>query len=197
MGTFNAKIKDILIESCETKKRFLSDVERIKKVSEAASEIIDCFSRGNKLIVFGNGGSAADSQHLAAEMQVRFEKERKALPCIALTTDTSILTAAANDYDFGKVFSRQIESLGNKGDVVIAISTSGESENIITAANKAREGKMRVISLTGKDGGTLAGISDISIIVDEKVTARIQEVHITIIHAVCKIVEEAFCDDKR
>jgi D-sedoheptulose 7-phosphate isomerase len=197
MKNFDIDIKDILSESREAKKRFISDADNVKKVSDAVSEIINCFNRGNKVLVFGNGGSAADSQHFAAELQVRFEKERKALPCIALTTDSSILTAAANDYDFTKIFSRQIESLAVPGDVAFAISTSGNSDNVTIAAEKARDRGMKVISLSGGDGGRLAGISDIPVIVRENVTARIQEIHITVIHAVCKIVEEAFCDDKR
>ena len=197
MDNFNAEIKDILIKSYEAKKNFIADDNNLTCVSEAVLAMINCCKRGNKIIVFGNGGSAADSQHLAAELQVRFERERKALPCMALTTDSSVLTAAANDYDFSSVFSRQIEAFAASGDLALAISTSGNSENVILAAQKAKENEMKVISLTGGNGGRLVEISDIAIVVKDDNTARIQEVHITLIHAICKIVEDAFCDESR
>ena len=130
---------------------------------------------------------------MATELIVRFEKERKSLPCIALSTNTSTLTATANDYDFSKTFSRQVEGLAESKDVVIALSTSGNSENILEAVEAARKKKVPVIALTGKDGGKLAGIVDIPIIVKSDSTARIQEIHITIIHAMCKVVEDTVC----
>jgi D-sedoheptulose 7-phosphate isomerase len=149
--------------------------------------------KGGKVIVFGNGGSAADSQHMAAELVVRFEKERKGLPCIALNTNTSTLTAASNDYSFDKTFSRQVEALAEQRDVVIAISTSGNSKNVLEGAKEARAKKVPVIALAGRDGGELAAMADIPIVVRCENTARIQEVHIAIIHALCKIVEETVC----
>lgn len=197
MDKFKAQIKDILIKSYKAKENFMAEDINLTRVSDVALEMIACCKRGNKIIVFGNGGSAADSQHLAAELQVRFERERKALPCLALTTDSSVLTATANDYDFSSVFSRQIEALATPGDLAFAISTSGNSDNVILAAQKARENKMRVVSLTGGNGGRLVEVSDIAIVVKEENTARIQEVHITVIHAICKIVEDAFCDESR
>ena len=197
MNNFKLQIKDILIKSSRAKENFLADELNMTHVAVAASEIISCFKRGNKVIVFGNGGSAADSQHFAAELQVRFECEREALPCMALTTNSSVLTATANDYDYTCVFSRQIEAFAVSGDLAFAISTSGNSQNIIKASETARDKKVKVISLTGGNGGKLAAISDISIIVREDNTARIQEVHITLIHAICKMVEEAFCNDNK
>jgi len=186
------KINKIFEDSLKVKNEFISNEKNVDAISEAALAMIKCFQAGGKVIVFGNGGSASDSQHLAAELVIRFEKERKALPCIALTTNTSSLTSVANDYDYTKSFSRQLEAFVAPGDIVIAISTSGTSGNVLEAAKFARQKKATVISLTGRDGGSLAGESDISIIVRADSTARIQEVHITIIHALCSIIEEAF-----
>ena len=186
-----AKVREILRESIAAKEDFLSDDVNVAAVAEAAELIVDRYGKGGKVLVFGNGGSAADSQHLAAELVVRFEKERKSLPCVALSTDTSILTAASNDYSFDKVFRRQVEGLAGPSDVVFAISTSGNSPNVLEGAKAAREKNIPVISLTGKDGGKLAGISDVSIIVRSQKTARVQEVHGTILHILCKIIEDA------
>jgi D-sedoheptulose 7-phosphate isomerase len=185
-------IRKILEESIAAKQKFLGDESGIAAVIEAVDVIIGSLKKGGKVIVFGNGGSAADSQHLAAELVVRFEKERKALPAVALTTDTSILTATANDYDFSKVFSRQVEALAGPSDVVFAISTSGNSPNVIEGARAARAKNVPVIALTGRDGGKLAAGSDVSIIVRSDNTARVQEVHQTLIHVICKLVEDAF-----
>jgi D-sedoheptulose 7-phosphate isomerase len=186
-------VKKIFEDSIEVKKEFLADEGNIAKIAEAASLIARCCKKGGKAIVFGNGGSAADSQHMAAELVVRFEKERKALPCIALSTNTSTLTAASNDYSFEKTFSRQVEALAEERDVVIAISTSGDSKNVIEGAKEARAKKVPVIALTGRGGGELASMADVPIIVRCENTARVQEAHITIIHALCKIVEETVC----
>lgn len=182
-------VKNILEDSLQIKREFLADQTNIDRVSEAAQAIVECYRRGGKVIIFGNGGSAADSQHLAAELVVRFEKERKSLPCIALTANTSILTAMSNDYSFSKVFSRQVEALADSRDVVIAVSTSGNSENVLEGVRLARDKKVQVIALAGRDGGKLAKEADIPIIVRSENTARIQEVHVTIIHILCKIVE--------
>ena len=184
-------IKDIFEASIEAKKKFFLDEKNIALLEEAARAIMDCYDSGGKVLIFGNGGSAADSQHMAAELMARFEKERKSLPCVALSTNTSILTALSNDYDFTITFSRQIEGLAAEGDVAIAISTSGNSANVIKGAEKARKAKMKVIALAGRDGGKLAALADIPIVVDSPNTARIQEVHEVIIHALCKVVEDS------
>jgi len=184
-------IKNIAEESLRVKKDFFSDEQNIDAVSNAAEALIECYARGAKVIVFGNGGSAADSQHFAAELMVRFEKERKSLPVVALTTDSSILTAAANDYCFEDIFSRQIDALGNNSDVAVAISTSGNSKNVLKAVRTARRRGIKVIALTGSGGGELAKEADICVFVNEKNTARIQEVHILIIHILSKLVEDS------
>ncbi|MGR9088445.1 MAG: D-sedoheptulose-7-phosphate isomerase [Gammaproteobacteria bacterium] len=164
-------------------------------VIEASGKLlIETLEQGGKILLCGNGGSAADSQHIAAEFVVRYEQRRQALAAIALTTDASILTAHANDYDFETVFSRQVEALGNEKDCLIAISTSGRSKNILNAAEAAIGKGMAVIGLTGCGGGELAGIATMSVVVPDRVTARIQEAHILIGHWWCGLVEEAFGD---
>ena len=161
-------------------------------VIEAAGELlINALKQGGKVLLCGNGGSAADSQHIAAEFVVRYEKKRKAMAAIALTTDSSILTAHANDFDFETVFSRQIEALGNDKDCLIAISTSGKSKNILRAVEAAKLKGMVVIGLTGCEGGELSKQATVSVIVPSVVTARIQEAHILIGHWWCGAVEEA------
>jgi D-sedoheptulose 7-phosphate isomerase len=151
-------------------------------VSEA---IVD----GKKLIIFGNGGSAADAQHIAAELTGRYKSERRGLPAIALTTDTSALTAIANDYGYKNVFSRQVEALAKKGDVVLGISTSGNSKNVIKALKKAKKLGCKTIGLSGKDGGKMSDICDINIVVPSNDTPRIQEMHILIGHIICQSVD--------
>ncbi len=182
------RILQIAGESIEVKKKAV-DVN-LKNIVK----IVECIQRslkdGGKILFFGNGGSAADSQHIAAEFIGRFKKERKSLPAIALTTDTSILTAIGNDYGFDKVFSRQVEGLAQKNDIVIGISTSGNSKNVIEGIKLAKKMGLKTISMTGCDGGELGKISDISVIVPSKVTARIQESHICIFHIICELVEE-------
>jgi len=162
----------------------------VDKVQEAADEIFSTLENGNKLLICGNGGSAADSQHFAAELVGRFEKEKQPLPAISLTTDTSILTAVANDYGYDNVFAKQVKALGEKGDILFAISTSGNSPNVLKAVELAKTIGMKSISLTGKDGGKIAGISDIDINIPVFSTARVQEAHITVIHIICKIIED-------
>ncbi len=161
-----------------------------ESVEAAADLLMTTFQNGNKLLLCGNGGSAADAQHIAAEFVVRYEQKRRALPAIALTTDSSILTAHANDFDFDSVFARQIEALGNAGDTLIAISTSGNSKNVIHAAQVARDKNLNVIALTGESGGALINIATLTITVPSSVTARIQETHILIGHYWCGVVEE-------
>ena len=162
------------------------------EVIEAAGELlINTLRQGGKVLLCGNGGSAADSQHIAAEFVVRYEKRRQAMAAIALTTDSSILTAHTNDYDFETVFSRQVEALGNDKDCLIAISTSGKSKNILKAAEAAKSKGMVVIGLTGCEGGELSKQATVSVIVPSAVTARIQEAHILIGHWWCGAIEEA------
>ena len=161
-------------------------------IEKSADVIVDSFKKGGKLLIAGNGGSAADSQHFAAELVGRFKKERRALPAIALTANTSILTAIANDYSFDKVFSRQIEALAKNGDVFFAISTSGNSANIVEGIRAAKKIGCLVIGLTGKAGGKMKDICDILIDVDSDDTPRIQENHILIIHSICEIIENSY-----
>lgn len=160
-------------------------------ITEMAGLLRDTFRNGGKLLVMGNGGSAADAQHFAAEMVGRFKLERKALPAVAFSTDTSILTAIGNDYGFDKVFRRQVEALAVEGDVVVGISTSGNSPNVLTALELARERGCRTIGLLGKDGGTIKAACDLALIVPSHDTPRVQEGHIAIIHIVCDLVERA------
>jgi len=159
------------------------------KIILAVKMITRAFKKKNKILFFGNGGSAADSQHIAAEFIGRFQRERRSLHAIALTTDTSILTALGNDYGYDIIFSRQIEGLGNKNDIAFGISTSGNSKNVIEGILKAKKMGMRTITLTGCSGGKLAKLSDISLIVPSENTARIQESHICIEHTICELVE--------
>jgi D-sedoheptulose 7-phosphate isomerase len=156
--------------------------------------IIKTFKSGNKILICGNGGSASDSQHIAAEFMVRYEKFRQGLPAIALTTDTSILTAHPNDFEFESVFARQVETLGQAGDCLIAITTSGNSDNILRAVDAAKTQQMHTIGLPGNDGGKLAKKVDQAVIVPSNITARIQEAHILIAHWWCQQADEAFSE---
>jgi D-sedoheptulose 7-phosphate isomerase len=160
-------------------------------IVQAAHVIVAALRRGNKVLLCGNGGSAADAQHIAAEIVGRFKAERDGLPAIALTTDTSILTAVGNDYGFENVFARQMRALAREGDVLVAISTSGNSENVIRAVEMARESGVTSIGLLGRDGGRLAALVDIALVVPSQDTARIQEAHITIGHIICELLDEA------
>jgi D-sedoheptulose 7-phosphate isomerase len=158
-------------------------------VSAAAAAIAGSLAAGGKVLAFGNGGSAADAQHLVTELVGRFQQERRGFAALALTADTSLLTSVANDYGFEQVFARQIEALGAAGDVVVAISTSGTSPNVVAALESARARGMRTIALTGRDGGVAGRLAEIHVNVPDDCTARVQEVHITLIHAICEIVE--------
>ena len=183
-------IEKIFKESIEVKKATLD--QNKDRIVTAVKAVTRALKRKRKVILFGNGGSAADSQHIAAELIGRFQRERKALAAIALTTDTSILTALSNDYGYDIVFARQIEGLGQKGDIAFGISTSGRSKNVIEGIKKAKRKGVVTISLTGCGGGPLAKATDISLIVPSKNTARIQESHICIAHAICELVEKQF-----
>ncbi|MFH1027250.1 MAG: D-sedoheptulose 7-phosphate isomerase [Pseudomonadota bacterium] len=160
-------------------------------IAETSALLANRFKDGSKLLVMGNGGSAADAQHFAAEIVGRFKLERAALPAIALSTDTSILTAIGNDYGFDCIFSRQVEALATAGDVVVGISTSGRSPNVLKALQLARERGCRTIGLLGRDGGSIKELCDLALIVPSSDTPRIQEGHITIIHIICDLVEKA------
>jgi D-sedoheptulose 7-phosphate isomerase len=161
-----------------------------ERVLNTGELLVSALKAGNKVMICGNGGSAADSQHFAAELVGRFEQERRGLPAIALTTDTSILTAIGNDYGYDTIFARQVEALGKAGDVLIGISTSGNSSNIILAVESAKNIGVRTIGLLGRDGGKLAALVDAAVIVPHSVTARIQEAHIFIIHFWCALIEK-------
>jgi D-sedoheptulose 7-phosphate isomerase len=161
----------------------------VTPTAEASEAVIETLRRGGKVLVFGNGGSAADAQHFAAELVGRFTRERRALAAIALTTDTSILTALANDYAFDRVFARQIEALGREGDVAIGISTSGGSRNVVAALAVARHAGLTTVGMTGRDGGAVGAAADIHINVASASTARVQEVHRTLLHAMCELIE--------
>ena len=170
--------------------KVVQDMRKIMpEVASAGLRVRTALEKGRKILICGNGGSAADSQHMAAEFVGRFVKERQSLPALALTVDTSLLTAVGNDYGFDCVFSRQVEGLGQEGDVLIAISTSGNSANVVKAVKTAKEKGIFVIALTGENGGILAKESDLCLAVPSQVTARIQEMHIMIIHMICEIAE--------
>lgn len=185
------RIKDILLESIQVKEELLHT--KIGKILEIAVLIIDTLKKNAKVILFGNGGSASDSQHIAAELVGRFKKDRAGLSAIALTTNTSVLTSIANDYGYDLVFARQIEALAHKNDIVIGISTSGKAKNVNCGIKQAKKMGLKTIGLTGSDGGELAKLADVSLIVPSSVTARIQEAHITIGHILCELIEESVC----
>jgi D-sedoheptulose 7-phosphate isomerase len=155
----------------------------------AAQAMSDALKAGQKLLVFGNGGSASDAQHMSAELVGRFQREREALPAIALTADTSILTSVANDYSFKQVFARQVEALGRPGDVAFGISTSGESPNVVAGLQTAKSRGLKTIALTGRDGGSVGRAADIHVNVPDENTARVQEVHRTLLHVMCEVIE--------
>jgi len=184
-------MRDIVLqafeESTRVKEQFAKDNADV--LVTAAQRLATCFAANHKLFLFGNGGSAADAQHIAAEFVNRFAIERKPLPAIALTTDTSILTSIANDYSFEEVFSKQIQALGRKDDIAMGISTSGGSGNVILAMKTARDMGLYTMGLTGCGGGELADCSDLALIVDSRDTPRIQETHVTAAHILCELVE--------
>jgi D-sedoheptulose 7-phosphate isomerase len=188
----SARVVAVLTEGADL--RMKVGRENGPTIVNAALLIANCLQFGNKLLLFGNGGSAADAQHLAAEFVGRFVRERAGLPAIALTTDSSILTAVGNDYGFEQVFSRQIEALGRSNDVAIGISTSGNSPNVLAGLKQASKQNLKTIGLTGKDGGAIATCVDLSITVPCADTARIQECHITIGHILCELVETELSD---
>ena len=189
------------MEHLERIRRHFADSAQLKleivdtlapEIARAATLMTNCLLADGKLLACGNGGSAADAQHFAAELVGRFERERPELPAISLATDTSILTAVANDYSYAQVFAKQVRALGAKGDVLLAISTSGNSENVVAAVEAARDREMRVVALTGRDGGKLGRMlaaDDVHLCVAHERTARIQEVHLLTIHCLCDAID--------
>ncbi len=176
-------------DSIAVKERFLAEGGGAL-VEKAARMVAESLRRGGRVYLFGNGGSAADAQHLAGELVGRFTMERRALPAVAFTTDTSVLTAVGNDYGFDRCFERQVEALVGKGDVVVALSTSGNAPNVLRGAALARKRGARVIALTGAGGGKLKGLAHLCLCAPAKESCRIQECHITIGHAICALVEQ-------
>ena len=187
-------LNKIINSYIEESKKALDTFLEIDKLSilNASKLIVKAFKSGNKVLMCGNGGSASDAQHFAAELIGRFKRNRSSFAAISLNTDTSALTAIANDYDFTDVFSRQVEGIGKKGDILLAISTSGNSKNIIKAAIQAKKQKLHIISLTGFNTSVLEKNSDICIKVPSKVTSHIQELHIIVVHLLCTLIEEQF-----
>lgn len=186
-------IKSILEESLRVKRRAVE--KNLDRLQEAARMITDCIGSANKIYIFGNGGSAADAQHLAAEFVNRFQIERTPLPAIALTTDTSILTSIGNDYSYDDVFAKQIAALGAKNDLAWGISTSGNSPNVVKALEMSRSLEMATLGMTGR-GGRLTACSDLLLTVDSDTTARIQETHITMGHIICELVDRILFPDQ-
>ncbi len=189
------RITDILLESIQVKEELLRNA--VGKIKDIADLMIDCLKKNGKVILFGNGGSASDSQHIAAELVGRFKRDRTALNAIALTTNTSILTALANDYGYEIIFAKQIEAIGQKNDICIGISTSGKAKNVALGIKQAKKMGIKTIALSGGDGGELDKLADVSLLVPSTVTARVQESHITIGHILCELVEQTLCQEQK
>lgn len=181
------QIRSMIEESIETKKKVNEFI--LKDIESAAKLVISTIKSGKKIMLAGNGGSASQASHIAAEFVGRYKIERKGLPSIALTTDTSVITAWSNDYSYDTLFSRQIEALGSKGDVFIAITTSGNSKNLVNAVNAAKKLGIKTIGMLGRDGGKLKGMCDVEVIVPSDNTPRIQETHLMIMHIMCEITD--------
>ena len=185
-----AQISRHFKDSVEVKQKAADKL--VDPIQQAGDKIVQCMLNNGKILSCGNGGSAADAQHFSAELVNRFEKERPGLPAFALTTDSSTLTAIANDYDYNQIFSKQITALGQPGDVLLAISTSGNSANVLEAINASHEREMIIVALTGKDGGSIARLlkeQDTEIRIPSNRTARIQEVHLLVIHCLCDFID--------
>ncbi len=187
MSSLHTQIRAQLSESCRVKQNFSEEL--IARIGQFAERSVAALASGHKLVFFGNGGSAADAQHLAAELVVRLHTDRPGIPALALTTNTSILTAASNDYGFEHVFSRQIESLVSSGDVLVALSTSGNSKNVIRGVEAGKLRDAFCVAFTGETGGALAKLADILLNVPSTDAQRIQEAHITIGHIICGLIE--------
>jgi len=185
----------IEFEFSEHLKTAQATLEYITEPLENATKLcIDSLTNGGKILIFGNGGSAADAQHIAAELVGRYKAERKGLPAIALTTDTSALTSIGNDYGYKHVFDRQVEALANKGDIVVGISTGGSSRNVINGLQTAKELGCKLIGFSGRDGGEMNDLCDVNLVVPVEDTPRIQEMHIVIGHTICHLIDQAFKD---
>jgi len=182
-------------DSISVKQRFVK--ENASLIAKASRVIAEAFNDGKKLLIFGNGGSACDASHIAAEFVNRFKRERPGLPAIALNTDMAVLTSIANDYDFGEVFARQVKTLAEPGDVLVAISTSGASKNVLKALDVARRKGLRTIAFTGLKGEKFASKTDYGFIVPSDETPRVQETHITLGHVICQMVEEILFEGPR
>jgi D-sedoheptulose 7-phosphate isomerase len=193
----NTMANEQFAESIRVKQAFLQDGTRMAQLARVAALCIGIYRTENKILIAGNGGSAADAQHFAGELVSRFYFDRPGLPAMALTTDTSILTAIGNDYGYERLFSRQLEANGRRGDLFIGISTSGNSPNVLLAAETAREMGIKVVGLTGEGGGKLAALCDECICVPSKSTPRIQECHLIVEHILCACVEEAMFGDQK
>lgn len=190
------KIRGHFEESLETKRDAMASI--IPAIAEAGQLMVDSLRNGGKILSCGNGGSAGDAQHFSAELLNRFEIERPGLPAIALTTDSSTITAIANDYAYQDIFSKQVQALGGAADLLLAISTSGNSPNVVRAVDAAHEREMKVVALTGRDGGAILGAletTDVEIRVPAERTARIQEVHLLVIHTLCDLIDSALFGD--
>lgn len=184
-------IKDIK-DAIKIKNEIIQNQSVLDQLNQIIKKLNDCLQQGKKILIAGNGGSAADAQHFAAEIVGRYQQERKGYPAIALTTNTSVLTSLANDYGYDQVFSKQLEALANQGDIFFAISTSGNSGNLIQAIKKAKEIGIQTIALLGKTGGQLKTLADLSLIIPASETPRIQEIHILLIHIICQEIEKNF-----
>ena len=180
------------IEAATQTLRALSRLE--SQMAQAADVVDQCLHAGNKLLVCGNGGSATDASHFATELVVRFAKDRRALPAICLTSDSGILTAAGNDYGFDEIFARQVAAFGVAGDVLICLTTSGQSENLVRALQEAKARQMKTIVFLGRDGGSTVGIADLDLLVKSDSTARVQEAHQLLLHVLCEIIESRIKD---
>lgn len=190
------KIIKAFEESISVKQKFMIE-KNIEKIFEVSKLIASAFNEGKKLILFGNGGSASDASHIAAEFVNRFKKERPSLPAIALNTDMAVITSIANDYDFSDIFAKQLRAIANEGDIVIAISTSGNSPNVLKAIDVAKKKRLITIAFTGSKGDKLASKTTHAFIVPSDNTPRIQEIHITIGHVICQMVEEILFEAPR
>jgi phosphoheptose isomerase len=195
-ATFYSRLQDAVEDNFAVKTRFIAECG--DDFAALVDKIGDVFESGRRLYICGNGGSAGDAQHLATELVVRLDagQKRDPLPAIALTTDSSILTAAANDFGFDYIFSRQLEALGRPGDGLLILSTSGVSSNLVTAANTAKELRMPVLALLGKTGGDVAELAEFSVIVPSDSTQRIQETHLFCLHLLCELLEERFAPEE-
>jgi D-sedoheptulose 7-phosphate isomerase len=192
MSDFSSNLNRVINDSVRT----LESLKELEpEVTRAADLIEQCLLAGNKLLVCGNGGSATDASHFATELVVRFAKDRRALPAICLAGDSGILTAAGNDYGFNEIFARQVAAFGVPGDVLICLTTSGESQNVVRALQEAKGRQIKTIALLGRDGGSTVGIAEVDLLVKSDSTARVQEAHQLLLHVLCEIIESRL--DKR